>query len=119
MVPNLQHDAYGSFSPVSMSEPGSGQSGQGSMPASLVSSTSATSSVHPLHAERSSSSPVRASYEQLLLRFKGSPAPERCLTPPPCSTAQAVAEQYTGGRQLYHATQCENDAKVVLPRPAV
>ncbi len=99
MVPR----SYGSFSPVSMSEPGSGQSGQGSMPTSLVSSTSATSSVHPLHAEQSSSSPVRASYEQLLSRFKGSPAPKRCFTPPPCSPAQAVAEQYTGERQLSHA----------------
>ena len=101
ILPSLHPVAEKVVSLVSRSEPGSGQTGQGSLPTSLMGSTSATGPLHGAETGQAPSSPGRASYEQLLLRFKGSPAPERCFTPPPCSPAQ-IAEQDTGRRHLPH-----------------
>ena len=113
LLPELQDHAYGAVSPVSISEQGSVKSGQGTLPTSVLGSP--TSFEHAVHARQPFSTPVRASYEQLLARFKGSPVPERCYTPPPCSSAQ-VTEQDTGRRQLSHTLETQRSDTAVLCR---
>jgi len=119
ILPSLQHASDSAQSPISASEPGSEQPGKTTVSKDSWGSASKTGSgQHALHKKQSgcifeegceqgpdagqagqaSGSPAGASYEQLLTRFKGSPAPDRCFTPPPGFGAQAVTGQDTGER---------------------
>ncbi len=127
-LPSLQHALGSTQSPISVSEPGTEQPGNATLSEAYWGSAPRTGSgqgscamqagQHTLHkkqsgcvfeesceqgpdagqAGQSSGSPAGASYEQLLMRFKGSPAPDRCFTPPPGFGAQAVIGQDTGER---------------------
>ena len=96
MLPSLQHTADAAVSPVTMRQPDTEQSGQGALPTGLMHSPCAAGPVHGLYPGHAHSSPARGSYEQLLARFEGSPAPERCFTPPPGPAAPPVAKQAPG-----------------------
>ena len=95
--PSLHDAAKRAASPATIFEVGTGQDGKGSPPRTPMRSTSATGGAH---AGQAPGSPASASFGQLLERFKGSPAPERCQTASIGPAAQPAAQQKEGRRRL-------------------